>query len=304
MRLVLRLLPVIMLAATATASVAGPAGFAFLKVPAGARASAMGGAYASVADGLEGAFWNPAALEGIHGLQVVATHYEYLEKLRNDQFAVGGRMLGGGIAGSLRALYSEPIEQRDEIGNLIGTFGTYDLDLGLGYGRSLGGGMRFGGSMHLVRERIAELTAMTWSLGVGGTWEPARWSGLRLSLDAQNLGPAAHYTLDQSQGAPVPLPAAVQAGASYGVGFVSGMRFTGALESRLSKGESGVGMIGAELSHPTGAALRAGLRLGDTESRLGFGAGWKIESLRLDYAFVPFRLDLGDTHRFSLSAQF
>ena len=304
MRFALRLLPAFLIAASAAAAAADPAGFAFLKVPAGARASALGGAYSSVADGLEGAFWNPAALDGVHGLQVVATHYEFLENLRHDQFAVGGRLLGGGVAGSLRALYSEPIEQRDEIGNLIGTFGTYDLDLGLGYGHSLGSSVRLGGSAHLVRERIAELTAMTWSVGLGGTWDPARWSGLRLSLDAQNLGPAAHYTIDKSQGAPVKLPAAVQAGASYGIGLASGMRLTGALESRLSSGERGVGMVGAELSHPSGAALRAGLRVGDTESRLGFGAGWTLQNVRLDYAFVPFRLDLGDTHRFSLSAQF
>ena len=37
-----------------------PAGFSFLEIPAGARASALGGAYASRALGVEAAFWNPA----------------------------------------------------------------------------------------------------------------------------------------------------------------------------------------------------------------------------------------------------
>src|SRR5262245_12373049 len=88
---------VLALAATlgaAPSASADPAGFAFLKVPAGARASAMGGAYASVAEGIEGAWWNPAALEGTHGVQVMATHYEYLASLRHDQFAMAGRMFG------------------------------------------------------------------------------------------------------------------------------------------------------------------------------------------------------------------
>jgi hypothetical protein len=304
MRRALHLLPAALLALLAVSASADPAGFAFLKVPAGARASGLGGAYASVADGLEGVFWNPAALEGVKGLQIVGSHYEYLEQLRHDQFAVGGRMFGGGMAASLRALYSEPIEQRDELGNLIGTFGTYDLEFGLGYGRSIASGVRVGGTAQLVRERIAELTAMTWAFGLGGTWEPAHVSGLRLSLGTQNLGPAAHYQIDGSPGGPVRLPTSVQAGASYGRALISGMRVLGALESRLSAGEREVTMLGAELSHPSGAAVRAGLRLGDTESRLGFGAGWMLQGLRLDYAFVPFRLDLGDTHRFSLSAQF
>ena len=302
-----RSLPLLVLALSslfAAAAVAAPAGFAFLKVPAGARGSAMGGAYSSVADGIEGAFWNPAALEGVKGMQIVGSHYEYLEKLRHDQFAVGGRLLGGGLAASLRALYSEPIEERDEIGNLIGTFGSYDLEFGLGYGRAVASGVRVGGSVQFVRERIAELTAMTWAVGLGGTWEPARIAGLKLSLASQNLGPAAHYVIDQTQGAPVRLPAAVQAGASYGFGLASGLRVIGALESRVSAGESGVSMLGAEVTHASGAALRAGLRVGDTESRLGFGAGWALHDLKLDYAFVPFRLDLGDTHRFSITAQF
>jgi hypothetical protein len=34
------------------------------------------------------------------------------------------------------------------------------------------------------------------------------------------------------------------------------------------------------------------------------GAGWKVGELRLDYAWVPFRLDLGDTHRFSFTGRF
>src|SRR6185436_5586478 len=43
-------------------ALAAQPGFAFLEVPAGARAAALGGAYASVATGAEAAFWNPAGL--------------------------------------------------------------------------------------------------------------------------------------------------------------------------------------------------------------------------------------------------
>ncbi|MBI5711088.1 MAG: PorV/PorQ family protein [Candidatus Eisenbacteria bacterium] len=283
---------------------ASPAGFAFLEVPAGARASALGGAYASVAQGVDAAFWNPAALEAAKGVQVTGTHYEFFEKLRHDQFAVAGRMLGGGVGLSLRALYSEPIDERDENGTLVGTFGSHDLEFAFGYGRRVAPGVSLGGSTLLVRERIANSAAMTYAFGLGGIWEPAGVSGLRLSLSAHDLGPAATYTVDGAPGAPVPLPAAVQAGGSYGLGVGTGLTLRGALEGRFTRGRSGVAMLGGELSGLAGAALRAGLRFNDTASSFGAGAGYALQNLRLDYAFVPYRLDLGDTHRFSFSAQF
>ncbi|MBI1799910.1 MAG: hypothetical protein HYR73_09540, partial [Candidatus Eisenbacteria bacterium] len=62
--------------------------------------------------------------------------------------------------------------------------------------------------------------------------------------------------------------------------------------------------LGLELAHPSGIALRGGWRTGDTESSWALGAGWAVKRVKLDYAFVPFRSDLGDTHRFSIGAQF
>jgi hypothetical protein len=304
MRLARTALLVLTALAAAAPALADPAGFAFLKVPAGARASGLSGAYASLADGTEGIFWNPAALEGVKGIQVIGSHYEYLEKLRHDQFAVGWRMLGGGVAASVRALYSEPIEERDALGNLIGTFGSHDLQFALGYGRQIAPGLRFGATGEAVRERIADEAAMTFAASAGTTWEPARLAGVRLSASVNDLGPAAHYQIGGSSGDPVRLPSAVQLGASYARPFTDGFAIRGALESRMIAGQGGIESVGAELAHLSGAAVRAGLSVGDTESSFSVGAGWAVQSLRLDYAFVPFKNELGDTHRLSFAAQF
>lgn len=301
--LVLLVLPGLALLAPRQAS-ADPSGFAFLEVPAGARASALGGAYSSLASGVDAAFWNPAGLQGVKGLQVMGAHYEFFEKLRHDQFAVAGRMFGGGMAASLRALYSEPIEERDELGNLTGSFGVHDLEFGLSYGRALGSSVELGASTQLVRERIANSAAMTWSVGMGGRWTPASIPGVRLSASAHNIGPAAAFVVDGSKGEPVALPAAAQAGFSYGTEPAHGFGLRGALEGRFTRGRAGVAMVGAELANPTGAAVRAGFRVNDSASSFSAGAGYSFQSLRLDYAFVPYRLDLGDTHRFAFSAQF
>ena len=76
------LLLVVVSAAPAGAT---PAGFAFLEVPAGARASALGGAFVAPGEGVEAAFWNPAGLAAVERIQITGSHYEYFQHLRHDQ---------------------------------------------------------------------------------------------------------------------------------------------------------------------------------------------------------------------------
>jgi hypothetical protein len=304
MRLLSALLLTLGLLAPATLAVAAPPGFAFLEIPTGARAAALGGAYASMATGVEAAFWNPARLATAHGLEITGAHSELFQKLRHDSFALGGKMFGGGIAASLRALYSEPIDERDDLGNLIGSFGAHDLELALGYGHEVAPGVSLGGSASIVRERISNLAAMTYAMGLGAAWEPAGLPGLRLALAGQNFGPAASYTIDGVQGAPVSLPAAVQSGVSYRTDVSARMHVVGAVEGRAARGRNVLGLVGAEVGDASGAALRLGLRLNDTATTMSFGAGYALPGFTFDYAFVPLRYELGETHRFGFSTRF
>ncbi len=288
----------------AVPALAAPPGYAFLETPAGARAAALGGAYASVARGAESAFWNPAGLAGFDGTQFTATHTETYEHLRHDQVAVAGRLFGGGMAASMRAMYSEPIPERDDLGNLIGSFGAHDLEFLLGYGRKLSGGMSFGFTAQALRERVADLAAGAWALGGGVAWDVAALPGSRASLSVHNLGPAGHYTLEGVQGDRVQLPAAVQGGMSFTHAAFSNLNALLALEARATQGRNTVVAVGAELDAPVGAALRFGMRANDDIASWSAGAGWRTRSLRIDYAFVPSKLELDDTHRFSLTASF
>jgi hypothetical protein len=291
-------------ALTAGSAQAGPAGFAFLEVPAGARASALGGAFASMGQGVEAAFWNPAGLAKVRGLQMTGAHYELFQGLRHSQVALAGGVAGGGLSGSLRAFYSEPIEERDALGNLIGTFGSHDLEFGLGYGAPLAEGLDIGVSSQIIRERIANSAATTYAFGAGVQWQPARISNLRLGMSLDHLGPATRYMIDGIEGADVALPAAVQGGLTYAWAVGHGMHLHSVLEGRFTRGRSGIGMVGGELSSPAGAALRAGFRANDDSQNVSFGVGYARETLRLDYAWVPYRYELGDTHRFAFTAQF
>ena len=289
--------------AAGTRADAAPSGFAYLEVPAGARASGLGGAFMSLGEGVEASFWNPAGLAAVEGIEITGAHFESFQSLRHDQFAIAGRWLGGGIAASVRALYSEAIVERDELGNEIGTFGGHDLGFGIGYGRALTSTVRVGLTARLLRERIADSSTGTFGVGGGATWEPPRVPALRLAIAVDNIGPDANYSFEDGPGEPVPLPSALQAGLGYRW-TLGGSHLAASLEGRGTRGRPPVAMMGAELSHPSGAALRAGARANDGPASFTVGAGYAMSALRLDYAYLPDRLDLGDSHRISFTARF
>jgi hypothetical protein len=304
---------VLSLAAPAVAH-SDPAGFSFLEIPAGARASALGGAYASRALGVEAAFWNPAGLAATHGVQIVASHYEFGEAfshLRLAQFGFAEPMFGGGASISLRAQYSEPIAETDEVGNQIGTFGYHGIELAVGYGRDLGSGLSAGATTQVVRERIAESSATAWALNGGVAWEPPAFQRLRLSASVHNLGTSPSFNkVDESgaSGEPVKLPAAMQLGASYAIP-AGGFEWHPSIETRMTRGWTGIGMVGLEATHSSGAGLEIGYRMNDQTTSLSYGVGFARQAMRFDYAFVPYAFsdgggDLGDTHRFSVAFQF
>jgi hypothetical protein len=282
---------------------AATSGFAFLEVPVGARAAALGGAFTSLSDGAESMFWNVAGVSATKKLEVTASHSELLLNLRHEGFAVAFPAMGGGLGASVRALYTEPITERDELGNEIGTFGSHDLEFSIAHGRKIGEAFSAGVSAQIVRERIASYSTTTWSVGFGGGWSPPSLPGVRAALAVEHLGPAAHYDIAGSQGDPVELPAAVQGGFSYSR-ELQAVTLRGGLEGRWTSGRTGIGMLGAELDHSSGAALRAGYRANDDATTFSAGAGWRNAQLALDYAWVPYQLDLGDAHRFSITARF
>ena len=279
-------------------------GFAFLNVPAGARAAGLGGAYATVAEGVEGAYWNPAGLGFAKGIQLFAGHQEYIQGLRHEQVAVAGRTLGGGYALSLRAMYTPPIDKRDDLGNLVGTFGEQDLDFGLTYGREWVHGVNAGMSLRWLRERLDNEAVNSFPIDLGVTWDAPALSGLRLGLAAQALGGSPRYTIDGTQGEPIPLPTSIQGGASYRFHVSNAWSALGSAETRFVRGRSGVLLTGLEVTSSVGGDLRVGWRGNDDATDFSAGAGWRFHAVRIDYAFVPYQSDLGDTHRLSLLAQF
>jgi hypothetical protein len=301
-------------ARVARAAGAGPAaagtttGFAFLNLPAGARAVAMGGTGASSASGPLALFWNPAGLApdslANPGGRVVADHNESILTFRQD--LVGGQVVRGrqAIGLALNAHYTQGIDERDALGNLVGTFGVTDMAVALGLGGRVGTSLRLGGSIDWVREDIAGSAASALAISAGGLVDVASLPGLTFGAAVRNLGKSPAFKTDTgADGDPVEQPLTLTAGASYGR-HMGRTRILAAADAVKLRGDSTQGRLGLEVAPSPAFALRGGWMLGQDTADLTAGAGIVVGRFHIDYAFVPYHQDLGASHSASLEALF
>ena len=62
--------------------------------------------------------------------------------------------------------------------------------------------------------------------------------------------------------------------------------------------------LGGEAGLHQTLKLRAGYQIGYDEKTLSFGMGVEFRNYAINYAFVPYKSDLGDVHYVSLDVQF
>jgi hypothetical protein len=62
--------------------------------------------------------------------------------------------------------------------------------------------------------------------------------------------------------------------------------------------------LGGEFGLYESFKLRSGYQSGYDEKTLSFGMGIKFKKYAIDYAFLPYKSDLGDVHCISLDVEF
>jgi len=111
-----------LLAAGLTAGLAAPAAATkyaaeFLKIPVGARAVGMGGAFAAIADDATSPFWNPAGMVYLPYKEVFLQHAEQFGSLVNHNFAAGVWPMANGE------------ERRSALGATLSWVGVNDIPI-------------------------------------------------------------------------------------------------------------------------------------------------------------------------------
>lgn len=271
---------------------AGTTGMAFLKIGVGGRAAALSGAYTAVSDDPSAAYWNPAGLGTLEGRRLLLMHSTWLQDI---QYEYAGYVAGNGHQGI--GIYfafqtSGDLEYRVKPSmEPLGTFSVYDLALGLSYGRSIRPDVEVGITAKFLYEKIHTEDASGGACDIGVLYRTPL-SGLTLGLSLRHLG-----GMGKMRSEPIDLPAEIRMGASY---VLLGECLLIAVDVSRPNDYSTRLHAGSEYRMGDLLALRVGYQTGSKERNIAMGVGLRHGRWHMDYAFVPFRMDIGNTHRVSL----
>ncbi|MCD4706596.1 MAG: PorV/PorQ family protein [Candidatus Sabulitectum sp.] len=287
-----------------SANAGGTTGFAFLQVPAGARAVAMGGAFTAVPGDPISLFWNPAASATVTGSMLSTTYTSYMMDMQagfagwvnpreNDVIGVSLNYFFGGNFD--RTTMEDPMGTGEQ-------FSSNSMALAGTWARSFTETLSIGATGRFIYSQIDSYNANGFSVDIGGMYSPSAISGFTGALVVRNAGVQTKAFYSEND----PMPTEIAAGVSQSL--MGGNLLITADGTMPFEGEIDVA-AGVEYKPVEMLALRTGWSLsakdtadnagGGFVDAMGFGMGTHYNQFSLDYAWKPYA-DLGNTHRISL----
>jgi hypothetical protein len=292
------------------AATSGTSSFAFLNIPVGARATALGQAFTAVPNDVQALAYNPASLGTLLASQVSFEHLNYVSDVTQEAILFGhaGRQEGfswgasanylrvGDITRTVATLPGDNGNGFTETGN----FSTYDMSLGVSGAAPVTDDLVIGTTVKLIRESLADASSNAGAVDLGVVYEANDTRTWSLAAAVQNLGFASKFA-----DASVKLPYTFRGGVSaqpfaqwlFSADYVRRSDLSGEFDG------------GVEVRPQRVIALRFGYRYALTHQDLGgisdFSAGIGLRGghWSFDYAFVPLG-ELGSTHRLSVNFRF
>jgi len=285
-------------------------GAAFLKIGAGARPAAMGGAYTAMADDVNAIYYNPGGLGNLTRRELGATHAQWLLDTKFDFVGYAQPTKRGVFGMGVTRLSAGTFEGRDANRQASSGFEAADTAYTVSYARSLAGlaasgRVALGGNVKLLKSQIGTYSAQTVAFDFGAHYE-ARSRPVRMGFSVLNLGKGMKF-LDQVD----PLPLTLAAGAAYRLGGALNLAVDVRREVYDKRTDIG---IGTEYALLPSFSVRAGYASQFSQARgsggglsamggLGAGVGLNLRNWRADYTFSPFG-ELGNVQRLSLGVRF
>ena len=275
---------------------------AFLKIDAASRPTAMGGAFVGLADDVNSVFWNPAGLTQMEKRELTGMYNSWFTGINYASGAYSHPLGKNAAVGlSLIWLQSEIERRTDDTEDPDSTFNAYSYAAGLSGSYALIPEMfSLGATVKAIGQDFDVDDSSGAAVDLGGL---AQIANLSLGASVQNI------KLHMSNEADLPL--SVRFGAAYQ--FVQDSVIAGEF-SKLGAADASY-HIGLEKWVRKILAIRVGYCIGTGDNpKDGLSAGLGLRaygtkpletlSFQFDYAYVPDRDGLGDTHRVSMMTRF
>jgi hypothetical protein len=281
------------------ASSPGTTGAEVLKIGVGARAIAMGEAYAAQADDVSSLYWNPGGLALMQERQASFMYDQMYEGLNYSNLALGIPLENGAVGASVSYLGYGNISGYDQTGTPTGNQSAHSAVGTLG-GSWLGNQWSLGANVKGIQEKLADESANGAAFDVGGTViypKPVLGGTMRFAVVERNMGSGMSF-LQQKD----PLPTEFRAG----IAAVQMMnkKLNVSMDYAMPKADDASVQGGAEFWLVPFIAIRAGYIANKNEgSGIRTGLGLRIRGISFDYAYASGG-ELGITHRYELSFRF
>jgi len=318
---------------------AGDTSANFLKIPAGARATALGQAYTALADDASAIYWNPAGLSSLKSNEFLISHNIWFQDIQHSYAAVAvpldantfPRPFAKNTLGlAVTYLDMGAIERRaSNTASPDGSFSANDLAVSLAFSRNIlnisGRPLSLGVALKYIRQTIDKYSADSAAADAGLLYPFSIGRvPFRAGAVVQNLGTSEKF-IDQSY----PLPLTYKAGVSFLPLEAYRQPLCVSFDVEFPNDNDTSWKLGAEYVAARVISLRLGYasRIADvkdvitgssfgssssaTSAFTGFtaGVGFSIplsrgsssssDRINVDYAFAPYG-ELGDTHTISL----
>ncbi len=279
-------------------AVVGGSSFEFLLVGSGSRASAMGEAFTAVSGDVGAPYFNPSSAGLMSGGEISFAHLVYLEDTSLDQISAMTQ------SGNLRLGISVNIGSISDIERYgdnpssepLGIFDEHNFYTSVFWGYPVTPRLSIGNSVKFAYEKIdlGSATAIGADFGLFYTLKPQ----VALGASVRNIGTKPKFISRAFD-----LPRELRLGASYRT--EKGSRFEGLLLAAdyiLPKWGDGSSKfnIGGEYNHENLVYFRSGYNLGYDSRSFAIGGGITYRIYYFDYAFVLFKNNLSNTHRFTM----
>jgi hypothetical protein len=274
------------------------AGASFLKLGMGARAVGMGEAFTSISGDISSVYWNPAGLAELDGVWATFMHNRWFQDISTEFFASAFRISNNTFAFSFTINAVPDIERRETATTEpLSYFDAHQMAFGASGARKFTEKIDLGFTFKWLHEEIDIHRASGVGFDLGGIYSFR--DNLSLGLVVLNLGPKMKFEEQK-----YPLPVLYKIGAVF-TGSENRLKGNYALALDLVKPDDEELKMhtGVEYNLPENFSSRLGYEFGYDEKGFTLGIGFKIRKYGIDYAFVPYSSDLGNTHRISLNVK-
>lgn len=290
----------LVIAHTAPLFAAGENGMAALKIGTSARASAMGEAFTATADDAAGVFWNPAGIAWSGRRQAHFTHNEWIQGITHDAASLVVPHAAWAFGFDIMLNNVSDFERRTIASEEpLGTFSSHDFSMAVSFSRMISENISAGGRLRFLSEKIYDESASGTAVDFGLRYRalPGR---LFVAAALQNLGKMSKMVQEE-----IKLPTTLRIGAGYYLpGKILSNNLLFAADYVKIFDEDDHINLGFEYLPLAAISLRGGYQTGYKERSVSAGFGVRIGFLTVDYAFIPFTNDLGNSHKFSILADF